>query len=160
MREKNLRNYAMNSGEEKYKVMLSGYIDGELSPEEQQELEQHLKTCPECREELRVFQQLKEVTGAMKYADIPEHVWDNYWRGIYRRMELSIGWILFSIGAVIVIACACYGLCKDFFLNPEEPIILRIGFGALILGAATLLVSVTRERIFAYRRDRYKEIKR
>jgi len=84
----------MNSGEDKYKIMLSGYIDGELSSDEKAELEMHLKTCSDCRKELEVFQELKEVTGAMKYADIPEHVWDNYWRGIYRRLELGIGWIL------------------------------------------------------------------
>lgn len=150
----------MNSGEEKFKILLSGYIDGELSPDEKTELEMHLKTCSDCRKELEVFQELKEVTGAMKYADIPEHVWDNYWRGIYRRLELSIGWILFSLGAVLILACMCYGVFQNFFLNPDEPLILKIGVGTLILGAIFLLVSVTRERIFAYRRDRYKEIKR
>ena len=150
----------MNSGEEKFKILLSGYIDGELSPDEMTELEMHLKTCSDCRKELEVFQELKEVTGAMKYADIPEHVWDNYWRGIYRRLELSIGWILFSLGAVLILACMCYGIFQNFFLNPDEPLILKIGVGTLILGAIFLLVSVTRERIFAYRRDRYKEIKR
>ena len=150
----------MNSGEDKYKIMLSGYIDGELSSDEKAELEMHLKTCSDCRKELEVFQELKEVTGAMKYADIPEHVWDNYWRGIYRRLELGIGWILFSIGAIIILACMCYGIFQNFFLNPDEPLILKIGVGTLILGAIFLLVSVTRERIFAYRRDRYKEIKR
>ena len=107
----------MNSGEDKYKIMLSGYIDGELSSDEKAELEMHLKTCSDCRKELEVFQELKEVTGAMKYADIPEHVWDNYWRGIYRRLELGIGWILFSIGAIIILACMCYGIFQNFFLK-------------------------------------------
>jgi len=160
MRERNWLSCVMNSDEEKYKIMLAGYIDGELSPEEKAELERHLRTCTECREELRVFRQLKEVTGAMKYADIPEHVWENYWRGIYRRLELGIGWIFFSIGAIIVLACGCYAIFQNFFMNPDEPLILKIGIGTLALGAIVLLVSVLRERVFAYRRDRYKEVKR
>ena len=96
----------------------------------------------------------------MKYADIPEHVWDNYWRGIYRRLELGIGWIFFSIGAIIILACGCYGIFQNFFMNPDEPLILKIGVATLALGAIVLLVSVLRERVFAYRRDRYKEVKR
>lgn len=150
----------MNLHEEKFSIMLSGFTDGELTPEERTEFERHLKTCPECQKEVQVFQQLKEVTGAMKYADIPEHVWENYWRGTYCRLELGIGWILFSLGAIVVLAFGCYGLFKNFFLNSAEPLILRIGIGVLILGSIFLLVSITRERIFAYRRDRYKEIQR
>jgi hypothetical protein len=140
--------------------MLSGYIDDELDPDEKQELESHLKECDECRKELKAFNKLKEVTGAMKYADIPEHVWDKYWKSMYRKFELGIGWILLSIGVVIMLGYVCYQMVEDFFMNPAEPLLLKIGIAALVIGFLILLVSVLRERIFAYKRDRYSEVKR
>ncbi len=140
--------------------MLSGYIDGELSPEEKAEFEKHLESDPELQQELAVFGKLKEVTGAMKYADIPESVWEGYWHSVYRRMERGIGWVLVSIGAIIVLSFGLYAFIKDFFFDPGVPIILKIGIGAGGLGLIILLVSIIRETIFAYRRDRYKEVQR
>ncbi len=150
----------MSTNEEKYKILLSGYIDGELNPDEEAELKEHLKGCSECRKELEAFEKLKEVTGAMKYADIPEHVWENYWRSMYRRFELGLGWIFLSIGVILILCTTAFYLIKDFFLNPAEPIILKIGIAAAIVGFIILLVSVLRERIFAFKRDRYSEIQR
>ena len=140
--------------------MLSGYIDGELTDEEKVDLERHLKSCAECSAELEAFYKLKEVTGAMKYADIPEHVWENYWVGIYRRFERGIGWIFLSIGAIILLAFAGYCLVSDFFLNPDKPLLLKFAVGAGGMGLIILLVSIIRERLFAYNRDRYKEVQR
>lgn len=140
--------------------MLSGYIDDELSADEKADLEKHMKSCEDCSKELKAFRKLKEVTGAMRYADIPEHVWDNYWRGIYRRIELGLGWMLLSIGAIVLIGCGCYYLIKDFFMDPAAPLLVKIGVGAGGLGMIILLVSIIRERLFAFRRDRYAEVKR
>lgn len=150
----------MSTNEEKFKILLSGYMDGELSPDQESELKEHLKGCSECQKELDAFQKLKEVTGAMKYADVPEHVWENYWKSMYRRFELGLGWIFLSIGVILILCTVVFYLIKDFFLNPAEPLILKIGIAGVIAGFMILLVSVLRERIFAHKRDRYAEIKR
>jgi predicted anti-sigma-YlaC factor YlaD len=150
----------MKYEEDKYRIMLSGYIDGELSPDEKAALEKHLTSCEECAKELNAFRKLKEVTGAMRYADIPEHVWDNYWHSLYRRLELGIGWVLLSMGAVLLLGCGFYCLIKGFFMDPQVPILVRIGVGAGSLGVIILIISAVRERFFAYTRDRYREIKR
>jgi len=140
--------------------MLSGYIDGELSSDEKAELESRLKIDEHLRKELEAFKTLKEVTGAMKYADVPQYVWDNYWKSLYHRLELGIGWILLSVGIIIILAFGSFYLVRDFFLSPEPPLLLKIGLGAGGLGLIILVVSACRERLFAYNRDRYKEIER
>jgi hypothetical protein len=150
----------MNTNEDKYRIMLAGYIDGELSSEEVSELERHLKVCEDCQKELKAFNELKEVTGAMRYADIPEPVWENYWRSIYRRFELGLGWILLSIGVMIMLGFIAWQFIADFILNPVEPLILKIGISALIIGFIILLVAVLRQTLFAHKRDRYSEVKR
>jgi len=37
----------------KAKVLMSAAIDGELTPREEEELTEHLATCPQCREEFK-----------------------------------------------------------------------------------------------------------
>lgn len=146
--------------EDNYRIMLSGYIDDELDRDEKRELESHLKECDDCRIELEAFNKLKEVTGAMKYADVPEHVWEKYWQSIYRKFELGIGWVFLSIGIVIVLGFISFEMFERFFMNPDKSLLLKIGVGSLIAGFLVLLVSVLRERIFAFKRDRYSEVKR
>ena len=145
---------------EKYKIMLSGYIDGELTSNEKQEFESYLKRDPELQKELDTFRKLQEVTGAMKYADVPEIVWENYWASLYRKFERGFGWIFFSIGAIIILAFGCYHIGADFFLKPGPPILLKIGVGTGLLGLIVLLVSIVRERLFARSHDRYDEVTR
>jgi len=146
--------------EEKYKIRLSGYIDDELSTDERRDFEAHLTGCTECRKELDSFRKLKEVTGAMKYADIPEQVWEGYWADIYRRLERGLGWVFISIGVIVILSFGCFHLLNDFFLNPDEPVLLKIGIGFGIIGVIILFVSLIRERLFASKRDRYDEVER
>jgi len=143
-----------------YKIMLSGYIDGELSPKEKSEFEEYLKSDPELQKELDTFRKLKEVTGAMKYADVPEVVWENYWASLYRKLERGLGWVFLSVAVIIFAAFGCYHLVEDFFFDPHAPLFLKIALGSGILGVIILLVSIIRERIFASTHDRYDEVQR
>ncbi len=160
MRDGNWQKFWVNMSEEKYRILLSGYIDNELSPDEKQDFEVHLEGCAECRKELESFRKLKEVTGAMKYADIPEQVWEGYWSSLYKRMERGVSWIFISIAAIILLCFGSYHIFIDFFLNSEVPLLLKIGIGCGIFGLIVLLVSILRERLFAKKRDRYDEVSR
>ncbi len=138
--------------------LLAGYVDGELSEEERQAFEDELARNPELQAELKEFRKLKEVTGMVKYADLPDEVWEHYWESIYRKLERGIGWILFSIGAI---ALLLFGLLEglwQLYANPEVPLIVKGGVTLLGAGGVFLLVSYGRERFFAYNRDRYKEV--
>ena len=146
--------------EKNINIMLAGYVDGELTQDEMLLFESYLKDDPELRKELETFRKLKEITGAMKYADIPESVWEGYWASVYKRMERGFGWILMSISVVLFAAIGCYYLFLDFFLNPETSIIIKIAVGTGLLGLIVMLVSIVREHLFAYKRDRYHEVKR
>ena len=145
---------------EEIKILLAGYQDGELDPEQKRIVEEHLRTCALCRNELARLEKVKEVTRKVQYKDLPLEVWEGYWQGIYRRVERGLGWIFLSIGAIIMLAVGAFYLVSDFFLDPTVGIFPKFGVGALIIGGIFLLVSVGRERIFAYNRERYKEVQR
>ena len=139
---------------------LAGYVDNELTPEERAAFEKELEKNPELKTELDEFRKLKEVTGMVQYADLPDEVWESYWQSIYKKLERGIGWILFSVGAIILLCVGAFYFFKGLYIDPSIPLIIKIGVSVLTSGLIFLLVSYVRERLFAYRRDRYKEVKK
>jgi methionine salvage enolase-phosphatase E1 len=138
--------------------LLAGYVDNELTDEERTAFENELQTSAELRAELEEFRKLKEVTGMVRYADLPDEVWESYWQSLYRKLERGIGWILLSIGAILLLCFGLYHGLHDLYIAPEVSIWVKIGVTALGGGVIFLLVSFVRERLFAYRRDRYREV--
>jgi predicted anti-sigma-YlaC factor YlaD len=143
-----------------YKPLLMGYLDQELTESDLLRVEQHLQECSDCPHELSGFRKLKEITQNMRLVMPDEKVWEAYWSNIYNRLERQIGWILVSIGSILLGAYLLYKVAVEAFLDASLPLIVRIGVIALLVGLCTLLVSVLRERIFLARRDKYERIKR
>lgn len=140
--------------------LLVAYIDGELSEEERLAFEAELKRNQELRTELEEFKNLKEVTSVMQYADLPQAVWDNYWQSLYKKLERGFGWIFFSVGAIVLIAFGLFKFFEQLYIDPDVSFIIKAGVSTLTIGVAILFVSLTRERLFAYKHDRYKEVNR
>ena len=138
-----------------------GLVDDELSDEEKKALELHLSKCPECSHELKEFKKMKEVMQTMKYKEPPDEVWERYWTGIYNRLERGFGWILLSIGAIILLFYGGFKLVENLVKDPTVAIIAKVGILAALAGVVILLVSVIRERVFTYKTDKYaREVKR
>jgi hypothetical protein len=143
---------------ERWQKLLAGYLDNELTEAERQEFDSELQCNPELRAELEQFRKLKRVTDSVRYADLPDAVWENYWSSLYRKMERGLGWLLFSASAIIL---ACYGLIQvlsTLYLDTRISWIVKIGVTGLLFGLVILLVSLIRERWFAYKNDRYGEV--
>jgi len=145
---------------EQIRDYLAGYQDGELDDTQKAMVADHLAQCESCRQELALLDRVKEVADSVKYDDLPLEVWDNYWHNIYRRVERGLGWIFFSLAAVIFIITGAVYLVRDFFLDATVGFFPKVGVGSLIVGGGFLLVSFARERIFAYNRERYRDVQR
>ncbi len=146
--------------EDAFKPLLMGYLDSELTQLEALRVEEHLERCPECAAELEEFRKLKEVTHDMRVLMPDETYWEDYWSHVYNRLERKIGWILFSLGAILLASYGLYALVEQLLLRQGIPLVVRIGVLALVVGFCTLLVSVLRERIFLSKLDKYERIKR
>jgi len=94
----------------------------------------------------------------VRYADLPDVVWENYWHSLYRKLERGTGWILLSLGAVLLLGFGLYHGLHQLYIDPDVSILVKVGVTALGGGVIFLLVSFVRERLFAYRRDRYREV--
>jgi len=143
-----------------WKDVMMGYLDNELDLEQKKRFEEHLKGCPECKKELVQFKNLKSITDEVTLAEPEEKLWQDYWGGVYNRIELGIGWIIFSIAAIVLLIFGGFHLIEDVIKNPGVECTLKIGLILLVIGLAILFVSVLRERIYFWKRDRYKDIQR
>lgn len=140
--------------------MLAGYVDGELSAEDKAAFEAELLINAELRAELEAFKKLQKMTSLVQYADLPPEVWESYWQNLYRKTERGLGWILYSLGFIILAGFGGYEIFSELYSDPEAPLWLKIGLSALAGGSIFLLASFGRERIFAYNRERYREVDR
>jgi hypothetical protein len=93
----------------------------------------------------------------MKIADLPETVWEKYWTVVYNRIERSVAWFLFILGALILNIYWIYRVITD----PSIRNIVGLGTILMVVGLAILFLSVLREKRAVNKSDRYiSEIKR
>jgi predicted anti-sigma-YlaC factor YlaD len=145
---------------ERSQLLITGYLDGELNPEEQTELLAHLEHCPACEDELRQHRKLKEITGRMRFKEPEERIWEWYWANVYNRLERHVAWILLSLGAVLLLSYATYALLEEAFFDQGLSLVVRIGVVSVVVGFYALMASIIRERLAIRRSDRYEGIKR
>jgi predicted anti-sigma-YlaC factor YlaD len=145
---------------ERIRELLAAYQDNELDAKRRELVEAHIQGCPECRREVNEMARLEEVMGTMTLKQPPKEAWKVYSESVYNRVERGIGWILLSIGAMIILFFSGYQVVRGFIEDPSIPIIVKAGILAGLGGGAILLVSVVRERVFVNRRERYKEIEK
>lgn len=144
--------------DERWNRLLAGYLDDELDPSERREFENELQRNPELRAELEQFRKLKKVTDSVRYADLPDAVWETYWSSLYHKLERGIGWILFSVSAVLLASYGIIQMLGTLYSDSRISWIVKIGVTGLLIGLIVLTISVIRERIFAYKNDRYREV--
>ncbi len=143
-----------------YKDLMMAYLDNELDAEQRKIFEEHLKLCDKCPAELEEFKELKRLTDNVKLIEPEDRIWQQYWGGIYNRIERGLGWIIFSISAILLLIYAGFKAIEAIVKDPAVETWLKVAIIALIVGLAILLVSITRERLYFFKKDRYKDVRR
>ncbi len=137
---------------ERYQVLISGYLDGELSSEDRSDLEAHLDACTACRRECDAMQRLAVGTAAAFAREAPpEDVWDGFVNGVYNRLERRSGWLALTAGALLLPVYGIYHFLAGEWANA----LVKVLIAAPIIGLGILFVSVLRQRLRAARTDRY-----
>ena len=143
------------------KALLSGYLDEELASDQQAEVEEHLRACPACAADLAGLAGLKEELSMMKFREPTDEELERYWHSVYNRLERGVGWVLFSVGAILVLCYGAFKLIEETIRDPNVATVLKVGMVALVFGAVVLFVSLLRERLAVRRADRYsREVER
>lgn len=145
---------------EDIKKLVSAYIDGEVNDQEKKQVEDHLARCAECQQQFKELISLEEVLYHMTLKKPPKEIWDVYWSSVYNRLERQIGWIVLSLGIIILVGLGAFPAIKNLVLNPEIPLALKVGLLIFSLGGIIVFVSILREQLFFWKRERYKEVKK
>jgi ferric-dicitrate binding protein FerR (iron transport regulator) len=145
---------------ERARRLMMAAIDGEISGAERAELDRIVSENPESKREWEKLRRVKEVTDTMSLKRPPEEVWDTYWVSVYNRLERGFGWILVSIGVLILVSFGIWHGVHDLLADTGVPPFLKIAIFAVCVGLLMLLVSVIREKWFVRKRDPYKEVER
>jgi anti-sigma factor RsiW len=146
---------------EESRVLLMGYIDGELDGAARARLEDHLSVCVACRAEEQAYRRLGRVTEAVLSEEVVGRLaGPDPWPSVYRRLERGIGWLLFGLGLVLLGGYGLWQFLSDFLLDPEVPVAVRAGVSAVSIGVLVLLASVARDTLKSYRSERYREVQR
>jgi hypothetical protein len=143
-----------------YKDLMMGYLDNELSAESRRRFEEHVAGCSECAEELKEFKRLKAITDEVTLVEPEDRMWQDYWSGVYNRIERGVGWIVFSVAAILLTVYGGFRAIEAIIRDPKVELLFKAGLLVLLVGLAILFVSVLRERIYFWKRDRYKDVRR
>jgi predicted anti-sigma-YlaC factor YlaD len=134
--------------------LMSGYLDNELAQGDCQLVEIHLEQCPSCRLQLDEIRLLKKGVSTMSFGEMDKQQWEAIKNDLPARASRGLGWILFIVSLVILIAYAIY----EFSIDDTVPALVKITVAGLVLGLLSLFISVLRQRMIAGRSDRYKDI--
>lgn len=141
---------------EKIEVQISGYIDNELTQQQNQQVRLHVETCEHCGKIYADLKQVKEQMSHLSYPKTDEQILNELSNDLTASATQGLGWILIAIGAIIVAVLALY----DFFTVPEGGwTVERIISALFFLGGMLLFCSVLRQRFITYKTDKYKKVK-
>lgn len=147
-------------GMSEHRDLLMRALDGEFDAAERAAFEALLERDDELRAEWRRLSRVREATMGLKLRNPPEEVWDGYWTSVYSRVERGVGWLLLSVGAIVVGSWAVWRWVGDLLADTTLPLAVRYGVLAVFFGLVILLVSVVRHRVSVSRTDPYREIQR
>lgn len=146
---------------EESRVLLMGYIDGELDDVARVRLEDHLGVCVACRAEEQAYRRLGRMTEDALGGEVSARLaGPDPWPSVYGRIERGIGWLLFGLGVLLLGGYGLWHFSAEFLLDSSAPLAVRLGVAAMSVGLLVLLASVARDTLRGYRSERYREVKR
>lgn len=140
--------------------LMMAVLDGEATPEREQELRRHLDADADLYLEFEELKTLKYATMKTQLTEPDGTLWTSYWMNTYARIERGLGWILFSAGAILLLLFGAWEITKEWLADPDLPVWVKTAGILLGAGSIILLVSVIREKLFLHKNERYKDIQR
>jgi anti-sigma factor RsiW len=141
---------------EPFKGLLVGLLDGELTLDENHQINEHLTRCAACRAE---YEQLRETTGKLatiSFQEPGDAVLAQVWKSPFSRLARNTSLFMIVGGYASLIG---YGLF-EILTSGRKELPAKMGLAAIVLGFLILLVQLIRERVRTYKTDPYKEIER
>ena len=113
------------------------FVDNELPESEQDSIKSDLERSPELRAECDRMRALASLLSCPPYPQPRPDIWNNYYRGVCRKMESGAGW---GYWAAAALASTAAGSLMIFSLG-RNPLAMATGVLCLAGGMALLWMS-------------------
>jgi hypothetical protein len=135
--------------------LLSGYIDNELTQQEQQRVRLHCDSCPDCSRQMTELREMRVRIGAATLSNRDHDFWREDMDDMTVKATRGIGWLLLLGGAIIGAGVGVYEiLSSPSSLSLLEKLVVGGVYGGLLL----IFISVLRQRLVERKSDRYKDV--
>lgn len=138
--------------------LLSGYLDAELTQQLSQKVRLHIETCAHCRSLYTDLKNMKEQMRQLSYPISDEEMLAALENDLVASSSGSIGWTLLILAALIAAASGAVALYL-FLAAPDVPVFAKLFNGLVVFGSLGLFVSVLRQRLMTYKKDKYRKVK-
>ena len=135
--------------------LIHGFVDGELTQQEEQQMRQLLDADPEVRRRVEAYGQIKEAIQSAPLKEPDLSSWEDVETPPGASSWRALGLSLFFFGYLGLVAIGLH----DFFTGPE-PMSSKVMIGSLLVGVGVLLISVIRQRLIELKTDRYQRVEK
>ncbi|MCK5664578.1 MAG: zf-HC2 domain-containing protein [Thiotrichaceae bacterium] len=139
---------------DKVENLLSGYLDGELTQQESQQVRIHIESCESCKQ---LYAELRNQQKAIQsiHVDVGEEAaLQKIMNDLGARQTQKWGWIFIIFASVLMILFSV----SAFIISNDMSIFEKLMLSLFCIGGMLLFGSVLRQRIIASKTDKYKDI--
>ena len=135
---------------------LSGFIDGELTQQDFQQVRLHVDSCSTCAAEMNEILAMRERLGTARLSDRDHDVWRETMDNTTVKTTRGIGWLLLIGGVLLGVGLGVY----EIVTSPSSTISLteKLVVGGIYGGMLLIFISVLRQRLIERKTDRYKDV--
>ncbi|TWT81013.1 hypothetical protein CA13_24600 [Planctomycetes bacterium CA13] len=136
--------------------LISGFIDHELTQQDEQRVRVHLRSCEQCQKTATEMRELQlAVSSACVVSKLEEERWEKIMNNRPAKASRGIGWTLLIAGFAWIVSVAIW----EFAIDDNVPLIVKLPIGAVWFGMLFLFLSVAWQRVVSYKTDRYNKVK-
>jgi anti-sigma factor RsiW len=139
-------------------VLLSGYLDAELTQQDRQRVEVHLDGCELCRGKLDELSVLRSSVRKLAFPSMSEQQKETMMNSSVAKGSQRLGWLLIVFGMLVAGGFGMWKLGEALFQDPEVPNVVTLAILGLYAGFGFLLLSAGLHRLKTYGTDRYKDV--
>jgi len=136
-------------------VLITGYLDQELTQQESQDIRVHMDTCESCKKLYADMKVIQEQMGELSYPKADDEVLAEIEQDLTAKATSGAGWVLLILGFIILCGIGFY----TFFTAPDMSTAEKFFHGLFLSGGILLFISVLRQRLLTYKNDKYRKVK-
>ena len=140
---------------QQFSELLSGYLDGELTQQDNQRVSLHIQSCEACKNSFEELKTMQNMIKQSKYQNMDESQLTHVVNDLTSKNLERISWVAIVSWLIFILVLAGYEFWIDTSLSGFEKFTVSL----IIAGSVGLFLSVLRQRLRTRKSDKYRRVK-